>query len=703
MRNRSAQVLAACVALASVGCGTLELSDAPADRRGSAEQAEGPVRHVWVAASGDAPAADGSQTTPWVVATSAEFDALMTAFASPSDARYLGDDVPAVIHLMAGTFQTRGNAEWSPDNWLLQSNWTLQGAGRDATVLEMDPNATQLFPIAMPVNGQYFFQQKLTTVLGASVPGELPHRQVLKDLTVRGNFSRLVHGGFFTDKPLKLGGAQLFGEHSAMENVRFTDFGSTYNAQETFVAMLEAARNNSVPDVQGFDQGCVGAECAHISDCVFDGQIDPLAQQSGMQITVFAVMGGYNGEYANMTAPTRVDVYRSRPYLTRNRVIVDESNQSRPGGEGNLVQGFTVFNSDGAVVSDNVTRNARMGFYSDSLEQKNLTITNNRFERAMMGVAFFTDQVPDTGDANVTISGNVISTIPWNDGARNGIFIRKSSPSLENESWNFYAGDHARYLSNFTIADNVIGLAMAPTGAYANMGIAVHEVSGLTITNNKLDARFKPPLDLTSVVRKDTSGAIVGVYDNLNVTQSGNTTYTGPMPLPPTSTPPSGSSCGVAAENAALTLSCPAGQVLDAVSFASYGTPSGACGAQVPGVCNASSSASVVDSLCRGKSSCTVPANNATFGDPCGGTLKQLSAQMTCRAATTLAPNGTTCQAAQDCQSGYCYPGPEARSYCIAAEANCAKPGTNGIYWNDAYSYAGQTYSCVYGVGLQQL
>jgi hypothetical protein len=96
--------------------------------------------------------------------------------------------------------------------------------------------------------------------------------------------------------------------------------------------------------------------------------------------------------------------------------------------------------------------------------------------------------------------------------------------------------------------------------------------------------------------------------------------------------------CGTTKENAALTLACPSGQSIASVGFASYGTPSGSCGSFATGTCNASASVSVVSQACIGKASCSVTANNATFGDPCPYTAKQLVAQVSC--AGSRAPNG---------------------------------------------------------------
>ncbi len=92
----------------------------------------------------------------------------------------------------------------------------------------------------------------------------------------------------------------------------------------------------------------------------------------------------------------------------------------------------------------------------------------------------------------------------------------------------------------------------------------------------------------------------------------------------------SGSTCGTAAEGASVTLTCPQGQIIDSVTFASYGTPSGTCGSLAVGTCNAASSATTVQSQCVGRARCTVAASNDTFTDPCRSTTKKLAVEVSC-------------------------------------------------------------------------
>jgi Galactose binding lectin domain len=95
---------------------------------------------------------------------------------------------------------------------------------------------------------------------------------------------------------------------------------------------------------------------------------------------------------------------------------------------------------------------------------------------------------------------------------------------------------------------------------------------------------------------------------------------------------PSGVVCDAVAWSETANLACPQGQVVKAVGFASYGTPTGTCGAFFTGTCNAATTKSVVEAACLGKAQCQVPATTATFGDPCFGTFKGLEVQVTCGA-----------------------------------------------------------------------
>ncbi len=89
--------------------------------------------------------------------------------------------------------------------------------------------------------------------------------------------------------------------------------------------------------------------------------------------------------------------------------------------------------------------------------------------------------------------------------------------------------------------------------------------------------------------------------------------------------------CSTAAENANITLTCPTGQKIISLDFASYGTPNGSCGAFTVSACNATTSTMDVSTPCLGFNTCTVSASNGVFGDPCVGTVKRLYVQARCQ------------------------------------------------------------------------
>jgi hypothetical protein len=115
-------------------------------------------------------------------------------------------------------------------------------------------------------------------------------------------------------------------------------------------------------------------------------------------------------------------------------------------------------------------------------------------------------------------------------------------------------------------------------------------------------------------------------------------------------TPPSTSPCGTAPENSSATLTCPAGTTIQKVLYASYGLPNGTCGSFTNGTCHANNSIDVVTAACVGKSTCTVGADNTTFGDPCVGTVKRMDIQVLCGVSQGCSSNHVT----PTCSAGTC-------------------------------------------------
>ena len=102
--------------------------------------------------------------------------------------------------------------------------------------------------------------------------------------------------------------------------------------------------------------------------------------------------------------------------------------------------------------------------------------------------------------------------------------------------------------------------------------------------------------------------------------------------------PPSGAAlCGPQAwasgsQTRPVTLSCApsGGGTIEAIQFASYGRPTGNCGAySATGSCHAQGSLAVVQGLCQGRTACTIPME-AFAEDPCPGSGKWLAVQANC-------------------------------------------------------------------------
>lgn len=89
--------------------------------------------------------------------------------------------------------------------------------------------------------------------------------------------------------------------------------------------------------------------------------------------------------------------------------------------------------------------------------------------------------------------------------------------------------------------------------------------------------------------------------------------------------------CVLVPENSQLALNCPQGETIQAINFASYGTPMGSCDSGFAlGDCHAPNTQRTLELLCLNRQSCTVLVNNNVFTDPCQGTLKSFAAVVTC-------------------------------------------------------------------------
>src|SRR3954462_6741418 len=86
-------------------------------------------------------------------------------------------------------------------------------------------------------------------------------------------------------------------------------------------------------------------------------------------------------------------------------------------------------------------------------------------------------------------------------------------------------------------------------------------------------------IDDATVTTNDSNGEVSAIQSELNARTARRKSKT--------------TVCAQADEGEAVTLICPAGQVITSVTFASYGTPTGACGAFQTSACHAPSTPTI--------------------------------------------------------------------------------------------------------------
>jgi hypothetical protein len=123
-----------------------------------------------------------------------------------------------------------------------------------------------------------------------------------------------------------------------------------------------------------------------------------------------------------------------------------------------------------------------------------------------------------------------------------------------------------------------------------------------------------------------------------------------PRPSPP-GPPPPAAVCVDTQENQVASIGCCAGEVIGAVEFASFGTPTGSCatGFIASASCNSNHSMAVVSAACVGRQTCKLDASCKTFhekltnpGAFCWAVAKSLAVKVACKpVATATAVEGS--------------------------------------------------------------
>lgn len=215
----------------------------------------------------------------------------------------------------------------------------------------------------------------------------------------------------------------------------------------------------------------------------------------------------------------------------------------------------------------------------------NVTVScSNATDAASLGSAFATDPC---GIASITHSDVSTQNANVNDaGHYNYIITRTWSAKDANNNT-------ASCAQTITVVDNT-----APVAATQNVTVNLSATGTVTVNAT----------DINNGSSDNCSPVTVGLQ--------GTTTVTGTV-------------CATANEHNTLVLTAPNGGTITGITFASYGTPNGACGNFTLGNCHASNSVAIVSNLAIGQNSVSIPATNGVFGDPCNGTVKRLYIQAT--------------------------------------------------------------------------
>jgi hypothetical protein len=129
--------------------------------------------------------------------------------------------------------------------------------------------------------------------------------------------------------------------------------------------------------------------------------------------------------------------------------------------------------------------------------------------------------------------------------------------------------------------------------------------------------------------------------------------------------------CAKVAENDSVALHCESvsdGVVISSIEFASYGTPTGACGFskgdtfKTDSKCDAPDSKAVVEKLCLNQQACVVKASDLIFNvngtaGSCGGVPKFLAVSAVCKHGATTTAAVTTASSSSDASVGVSLPG----------------------------------------------
>ena len=255
-------------------------------------------------------------------------------------------------------------------------------------------------------------------------------------------------------------------------------------------------------------------------------------------------------------------------------------------------------------------------------------LLSNSVTTAMSGTytVIATDSNGCTGSKNITV--NVVCPNPANNTTATASINENQTKTLTGSpsggSWSIVSGGGTINGSTYTPANintntNVkIRYTIAANGSCAATSDDVtFTVTPVCITAGNTTSSASITADETKTLVGTPTGGTWSIVSGAGSISENNGVYT--------FTPITNNIIyATANEDGNLNLQAPVGTVINSITFASYGTPTGSNGNYATSNCHATNSLSIVENYAIGNNSVTIPATNTVFGDPCGGTRKRL-------------------------------------------------------------------------------
>jgi hypothetical protein len=475
----------------------------------------------------------GTKDNPCVAKTAAEYDALIASLLWDENGKWRKE---LVIHMGDGEFLTQGCYEWGPyatkDRPRFGPKWQMIGTGN--TVISLD---YQSLPDAQ-IDGwpmhvfcstsqwmEYLWygrEAEWDALTPEQVWAGVPEGQLLRDLTIKLNYSKFIDRWRGHDAKLCLSAAILQGHGAAYENVNVIDFGAhkpigpdgkPYGpSAESFPLIIAGA-------VDGFDRNKLAKldntqyvydshlpddKCAHATGCKVSGYADA---DSNDQVSCIVFSGGIgqpslpSNSAGDETAPFK-HTLRKFAYAQNNVIDLPNANALN-----NQVQGFTIYQSQRGDISHNRTNNCNAGYYSDFYKSNAVDVHDNEFLRCLRGAAFLLSPVgPDFEhftSENHKVRRNKITQIPINveNNWNAGVLLWKFPvgwPDTTQKQPVDESGNQTRYMRNFVIGgpgeENDISVdGKAGIGNYA---IIADGIDGIDASVNRISSGYSHPIDV---------------------------------------------------------------------------------------------------------------------------------------------------------------------------------------------------------------